>query len=65
MTSFLGWQRVIDIDGQTRHYYVRQFHDWKGAVEVETIRVPGATLYARMCGARSPERTLARATGSR
>ena len=53
---FLGWLRVIDLDGQVRDYYIRQFHDWKGSAEVETMRVPGATLYARMCGA-----TLARA----
>jgi uncharacterized protein (DUF2252 family) len=53
---FLGWQRVVDIDGQVRHYYLRQLHDWKGSAEVEIMRVPGATLYARMCG-----RALARA----
>ncbi|MGZ4632670.1 MAG: DUF2252 domain-containing protein [Actinomycetes bacterium] len=53
---FLGWQRVHDIDGVTRDYYVRQLHDWKGSAEVDTFRVGGATLYARMCGA-----TLARA----
>ena len=53
---FLGWLRVKGIDGQTRDYYVRQLHDWKGAVEVERLLVPGATLYARLCGA-----TLARA----
>jgi uncharacterized protein (DUF2252 family) len=53
---FLGWQRVTDIDGQTRDYYIRQFHDWKGSADVESLRVPGATLYAQMCGA-----TLARA----
>jgi uncharacterized protein (DUF2252 family) len=53
---FLGWLRVTDLDGQPRDYYIRQFHDWKGSVEVETMRVPGMTLYARMCGA-----TLARA----
>jgi uncharacterized protein (DUF2252 family) len=53
---FLGWLRVTDLDGQVRDYYVRQFHDWKGSAEVETLRVPGAMLYARMCGA-----TLARA----
>jgi len=47
---FLGWQRTIDIDKQTRDYYLRQFHDWKGGVQVETLRVPGATLYARLCG---------------
>jgi uncharacterized protein (DUF2252 family) len=53
---FLGWQRVPDYDGQTRDFYLRQLHDWKGSVNVETIRVPGATLYARVCG-----QTLARA----
>ena len=53
---FLGWLRVTDLDGQARDYYIRQFHDWKGSAEVETMRVPGMTLYARMCGA-----TLARA----
>jgi uncharacterized protein (DUF2252 family) len=53
---FLGWQRVRDLDGRERDYYVRQLHDWKGSADVDTMRVPGATLYARMCGA-----TLARA----
>ncbi len=53
---FLGWLRIEGLDGQMRDYYVRQLHDWKGSVEVETLRVPGATLYARLCGA-----TLARA----
>ena len=53
---FLGWVRVKDLDGRTRDYYIRQLHDWKGGVEVESFRVPGATLYGRLCGA-----TLARA----
>ena len=53
---FLGWLRVKDLDGRSRDYYVRQFHDWKGGAEVETFRPEGATLYARLCGA-----TLARA----
>ena len=53
---FLGWLRVKGLDGQTRDYYVRQFHDWKGSADVETLLVPGATAYARLCGA-----TLARA----
>ena len=39
---FLGWQRITDLDGVTRDYYVRQFHDWKGSVDVETMQVPGA-----------------------
>ena len=53
---FLGWQRIKGLDGVTRDYYVRQFHDWKGSADVETMLVPGATLYSRICGA-----TLARA----
>jgi len=53
---FLGWIRVEGLDGQTRDYYVRQLHDWKGSVDVEAMRVPGAMLYARLCG-----ETLARA----
>jgi uncharacterized protein (DUF2252 family) len=53
---FLGWQSIKGFDGVTRDYYVRQFHDWKGSVDVDVLLVPGASLYARLCGA-----TLARA----
>jgi uncharacterized protein (DUF2252 family) len=53
---FLGWQRIKGLDGHTRDYYVRQFHDWKGGVNVGNLQVPGATFYARLCAA-----TLARA----
>ena len=53
---FLGWLRVRGSTASTRDYYVRQLHDWKGGADVESMRVPGATLYARLCGA-----TLARA----
>jgi uncharacterized protein (DUF2252 family) len=52
---FLGWVRIKGTDGVTRDYYVRQFHDWKGGADVDNMLVPGATLYARICGA-----TLAR-----
>ena len=48
---FLGWQRIKGLDGRTRDYYVRQLQDWKGGVDVDRLRVPGATLYARLCGA--------------
>jgi len=54
--AFLGWQRIKGLDGETRDFYVRQLHDWKGSAEVEELLVPGASLYARICGA-----TLARA----
>jgi uncharacterized protein (DUF2252 family) len=53
---FLGWVRVTGPDGVARDYYVRQFQDWKGSADVDEMLVPGATLYARICGA-----TLARA----
>jgi uncharacterized protein (DUF2252 family) len=53
---FLGWQWIRGLDGVTRDYYVRQFQDWKGSADVDTLLVTGATLYARICGA-----TLARA----
>ena len=53
---FLGWQRIKGLDGVTRDYYVRQFQDWKGSADVDTMLVPAATLYSRLCGA-----TLARA----
>jgi uncharacterized protein (DUF2252 family) len=53
---FLGWQRIRGLDGVSRDYYVRQFQDWKGSADVDTLLVPGAMLYARICGA-----TLARA----
>ena len=53
---FLGWYRVKGLDGVARDFYARQLHDWKGGAEVETLRIPGATLYAELCGA-----TLARA----
>ena len=53
---FLGWIRIKGMDGVTRDYYVRQFQDWKGSADVDSLLVPGATLYARICAA-----TLARA----
>jgi uncharacterized protein (DUF2252 family) len=53
---FLGWVRINGLDGVSRDYYVRQFQDWKGSADVDSMLVPGATLYARICGA-----TLARA----
>jgi uncharacterized protein (DUF2252 family) len=53
---FLGWLRSTELDGSRRDYYVRQLHDWKGGIELDNMLAPGATLYARLCGA-----TLARA----
>jgi uncharacterized protein (DUF2252 family) len=53
---FLGWQRITGLDGETRDYYVRQLHDWKGSADSEVIAMRGARYYSMICGA-----TLARA----
>jgi uncharacterized protein (DUF2252 family) len=47
---FLGWQHITGIDGVERDFYIRQFHDWKGSIEVENMQASGATLYAQLCG---------------
>jgi uncharacterized protein (DUF2252 family) len=48
---FLGWTT----DGK-RHYYVRQFRDMKGSVNLDVMTESGFATYARLCG-----RVLARA----
>lgn len=48
---FLGWTT----DGD-RHYYVRQFRDMKGSVNLDVMTESGFAAYARLCG-----RVLARA----
>lgn len=48
---FLGWTT----DGD-RHYYVRQFRDMKGSVNLDVMTESGFATYARLCG-----RVLARA----
>lgn len=60
---FLGWKRVIGVDGRQRDYYVRQLRDWKLAPDIATMVPQGMKVYARQCGG-----TLARAharTGDR
>ena len=47
---FLGWDRVKGIDGQQRDYYFRQFRDWKGSVEIDSLLPKGLAIYARLCG---------------
>jgi Uncharacterized protein conserved in bacteria (DUF2252). len=47
---FLGWDRMIDIDGKRHDYYFRQFRDWKGSVEIDSLRPAGLAIYARLCG---------------
>ncbi len=47
---FLGWDRVKGLDGQQRDFYFRQFRDWKGSVEIDTLLPKGLAIYARLCG---------------
>ena len=47
---FLGWQQTDGIDGQTRHFYVRQLRDWKFSMDTETMVPRGLRLYGEACG---------------
>jgi uncharacterized protein (DUF2252 family) len=46
---FLGWQRVVGLDGVSRDFYVRQLRDWKGSVEIEGSMPKGLATYAGIC----------------
>lgn len=48
---FLGWERVIGIDGRQRDFYVRQLRDWKGIARPETMDPDALALFGRVCGA--------------
>ena len=42
---FLGWAAAGN-----RHFYVRQFRDMKGSIDVAKLKVAGLTEYAELCG---------------
>jgi uncharacterized protein (DUF2252 family) len=46
---FLGWQRVVGVDGVTRDFYIRQLRDWKGSAELEGSEVTGMRVYGELC----------------
>ncbi|MEV4679955.1 DUF2252 domain-containing protein [Streptomyces kurssanovii] len=48
---FLGWTRVVGLDGQGRDFYVRQLWDWKGIARPETMGPGLLSLFAGLCGA--------------
>ncbi|NBM17782.1 DUF2252 domain-containing protein [Streptomyces sp. GC420] len=48
---FLGWERVVGIDGRQRDFYVRQLHDWKGIARPDTMTPAMMRLFAGLCGA--------------
>lgn len=47
---FLGWLSTTGLDGQERDYYVRQFRDMKGSVDLERISPDRLVAYASLCG---------------
>jgi uncharacterized protein (DUF2252 family) len=47
---FLGWHQTDGIDGQTRHFYVRQLRDWKFSIDTESMVPRGLRLYGQACG---------------
>jgi hypothetical protein len=47
---FLGWDRLTELDGVTRDYYVRQLWDWKISANLKGMSPRMLMLYARMCG---------------
>jgi uncharacterized protein (DUF2252 family) len=46
---FLGWVTATGIDGQDRHFYVRQLWDWKGSVDLDTILPDSLRVYGELC----------------
>jgi uncharacterized protein (DUF2252 family) len=47
---FLGWERVIGLDGQQRDFYVRQLRDWKGIAQPSLMTPRDLAEFARLCG---------------
>jgi uncharacterized protein (DUF2252 family) len=47
---FLGWEKVVGLDGVTRDFYVRQLRDWKGSVDTDAMVPQGMALYGQLCG---------------
>ncbi len=47
---FLGWSTAVGPDGVERDFYVRQFRDMKGGVDLETLDADGLVAYAKLCG---------------
>ena len=46
---FLGWTRAVGVDGQSRDYFIRQLHDWKGSASVEAMTPKSMILYGQLC----------------
>jgi uncharacterized protein (DUF2252 family) len=53
---FLGWLRIVGLDGKSHDFYVRQLWDWKYKADFDSMLPSNFPIFAGMCG-----RTLARA----
>jgi uncharacterized protein (DUF2252 family) len=48
---FLGWNRTESgLDGQPRHFYIRQLRDWKFSVDIGAMVPESMRLYGEVCG---------------
>jgi uncharacterized protein (DUF2252 family) len=47
--QFLGWLRIEAVQ-RPYDFYVRQLRDWKGSLDVETVRPEGLVKYGGLCG---------------
>jgi uncharacterized protein (DUF2252 family) len=45
----LGWHQLLGSDDVLRDFYVRQFRDWKGSVEVEAMSATALAYYSALC----------------
>ena len=47
---FLGWLQAVGPDGVERDFYLRQFRDMKGSVDIDALDQTGLVSYAKLCG---------------
>lgn len=47
---FLGWHKVIGIDGIERSFYMRQLYDNKASINIERLTAQTLSVYGRVCG---------------
>jgi uncharacterized protein (DUF2252 family) len=47
---FLGWVATKGLDGERRHFYVRQLWDGKGSADVEQMSPRDLAVYGALCG---------------
>jgi uncharacterized protein (DUF2252 family) len=46
---FLGWQRVVGLDGQRRDFYFRQLRDMKGSADIQRMPARSMRMYGELC----------------